>query len=105
MDQTLIHKALRVNLIEALALQSLHEEQKLEIIDSLAQMIGTKLMMRIDEKLAPEDRSAFEQALTTGTGEQITVWLKTKGIDLDEMTVEEVAKAKDELMARADAVA
>ena len=105
MDTTLINKALRVNLIEALALQSLPEEQKMRLIDSLTEMIGTKLMMRIGEALSAEDQTAFETALDTGTEEQIRVWLKTKGIDLDEMTVEEVAKTKDDLIARADAIA
>lgn len=104
MDTTLINKALRVNLIEALALQSLPEEQKLHLIDSLTKMIGTKLMMRIEEKLSAADYAAFEKALDTGTGEQVTVWLKEKGLNLDEMTVEEVAKAKDDLMQRAEAV-
>lgn len=93
-----------MNLVEALGLQSLPEEQKLHLIDSLTEVIGTKMMMRIEEKLSPEDQTAFEKALDTGTGEQITMWLKEKSIDLDEITVEEVAKVKDDLIARASSV-
>lgn len=105
MDNTLIQKALRVNIIEMLGLQSLPEERKLELVDTLTEVVGAKVMARIEEELSAEDQAAFEKALDTGTGKQIAAWLREKGVDVEEMAVEEVAKIKDDLLARADAVA
>lgn len=101
MDQTLVQKALRTNIVELLGLQSLTEEKKLQLVNMLTELVGTKLMMRIDEKLSPEDQAAFEKALDTET--ELAAWLKEKGIDMEQMMLEEIARVKDDLMARAQA--
>lgn len=103
MDQTLIQKALKTNIIEMLGLQALSFEEKQRLIDTLTELIGAKILARIFEKLSDADKEAFEKALDTGTAEQLSAWLKEKGFDMEQMAVEEVAKVKEDLMARVEA--
>lgn len=104
MDTNLIQKALQGNIIDTLGLQTLPEEKKFALIESLTKLVMVKIVRRIDEQLSPEDQKAFDQAIDGGSQPQLDTWLKSKNIDLDQIMAEELARVKDDLAKRAEAI-
>ncbi|MBI2097266.1 MAG: hypothetical protein HYT40_03955 [Candidatus Sungbacteria bacterium] len=99
-DQSLIEQALKGNLIEELGLMSLAEEEKLALIRSLTDLAGLRFTTRIIERLAPLDRTEFEKMTSSVPPESAVLWLRERGIDFEEMLLEEISRLKDELRER-----
>ena len=104
MDNTLIQKAFQGNVIEELGLGSLPEEEKLSLIASLTDLIGTKVVLHISEKLKESDRSKFARIMDSDKAEEVFPWLEERGIIFEQIILEEIAKIKEDLRERARAI-
>jgi len=104
MDITKITDAFRTNIIEELGLEILPDEQKLRLLDKMASLAETRLMIRVGEKLSEAERAEFSNLMTEGDSEKIFAWLAGHGINVEEWLLEEVARLKSELQEQAKAV-
>ncbi|MBI2037019.1 MAG: hypothetical protein HYT14_01500 [Candidatus Liptonbacteria bacterium] len=104
MDKELIRKALGANIIEELGLGVLPEEQKINMLAAVTELIGVRLMARAHEALPEGDREAFVKNVEGGSPETLFPWLKERGVDFDTVLLEEIARAKEDLKKRAQAV-
>lgn len=104
MDKELIRKALGANIIEELGLGVLPEEQKINLLAAVTELIGVRLMTRVHEALPEQDRDAFVKSVEAGSPETLFPWLKERGVDFDTVLLEEIARAKDDLKKRAEAI-
>jgi succinate dehydrogenase flavin-adding protein (antitoxin of CptAB toxin-antitoxin module) len=102
MERSLIQKALKGNIIEELGLESLPEEQKIELLASISELIGLRLMSRVAERLADKEAEEFAQLLEGDDVDKAFSWLHTRKIPFEEMALEEVARMKEELRRRAN---
>ena len=97
MDNTLIQKAFQGNIIEELGLGSLPEEQKMSLIASLTDLIGTKVVLRITDALKENDRNEFARIMDSDKAEEVFPWLEKRGIVFEKILLEEIAKVKEDL--------
>lgn len=104
MDKELIVKALGGNLIEELGLGILPEEQKINMLAAVTELIGVRCMARAHEALPEADREEFTKFAEAGTPEGMLKWLAERGVKFDEILLEEIARAKEELKKRATAI-
>ena len=104
MDKELIRKALGANIVEELGIGILPEEQKINMLAAVTELIGVRLMARVHEALPEGDREAFVKSVEGGSPETLFPWLKERGVDFDQLLLEEIAKAKEDLKKRAQAV-
>lgn len=104
MDKELIRKALGANIIEDLGLGVLPEEQKVNLLAAVTELIGVRLMTRVHEVLPEKDREEFVKSVESGSPEELFSWLKERGVDFDTILLEEIAKAKDNLKKRSQAI-
>jgi len=100
MDHSLIQRALQGNIIEELGLLSLPEKERLNLVHSLTELAGLRLTTRIIERLSPPDRTEFEKMTSSLPPESAVLWLRERGIDFDEMMLEEISRLKTELRER-----
>jgi len=99
-----LRKALGANIVEELGLGILPEEQKINMLAAVTELIGVRLMARVHEALPEGDREAFVKSVEGGSPETLFPWLKERGVDFDQLLLEEIAKAKEDLKKRAQAV-
>ena len=59
-----------------------------------------RLTTRIIERLSPPDRTEFEKMTSSLPLESAVLWLRERGIDFDEMMLEEISRLKTELRER-----
>jgi len=104
MDIAKITDAFRTNIIEELGLESLPDEQKLRLLDKMASLVETRLMIRVGEKLSEAERAEFSNLMTEGDSEKIFAWLTVRGINVEEWLLEEVGRLKSELQEQTQAV-
>ncbi len=104
MDQSFIQQTLQGNIIEELGLLSLPEKDRLDLVHSLTELAGLRLTTRIIERLAPPDRTEFEKMTSSMPPESAVLWLRERGIDFDEMLLEEISRLKTELRERVAAL-
>ena len=101
MDQTTLKKALEENIIEELGLESLNEEAKINLLASVSDLIGTRVMVRVAESMQEADRGEYVKKLQANDFDGAITLAESKQVPFTEIMLEEVAKAKDELKARA----
>lgn len=105
MDIAKITDAFRTNIIEELGLEILPDEQKLRLLDKMASLVETRLMIRVGEKLSETERAEFSNLMTEGDSEKIFAWLAGgHGINVEEWLLEEVGRLKSELREQAKIV-
>ncbi|MBI2054882.1 MAG: hypothetical protein HYT39_02160 [Candidatus Sungbacteria bacterium] len=104
MDTTLIQKAFQGNIIEELGLGPLPEEEKMSLIASLTDLIGTKTVLRITDTLVEADRNKFAEIMDSDKAEEVFPWLEARGIVFEEILLQEIAKVKEDLRVRARAI-
>lgn len=104
MDKDLIKKALGGNLIEELGLGILPEEQKVNLIAALTELIGVRFMARVSEKLDAADQDHFMKLAKGDAPEELFSWLGGKQVAVEEILLEEIARAKEEMRKRAAAI-
>lgn len=104
MDIAKITDAFRTNIIEELGLEILPDEQKLRLLDKMASLVETRLMIRVGEKLSETERAEFSDLMTKGDSEKIFAWLAGHGINVEEWLLEEVGRLKSELREQAKTV-
>ncbi len=104
MDIAKITDAFRTNIIEELGLEILPDEQKLRLLDKMASLVETRLMIRVGEKLSETERAEFSNLMTEGDSEKIFAWLASHGINVEEWLLEEVGHLKSELREQAKTV-
>lgn len=104
MDKELIRKALGTNIIEELGLGVLPEDQKINLLAAVTELIGVRLMARVHEALPEADRGEFIKSTETSAPETLFPWLKERGVDFDQLLLEEIARAKDDLKKRAEVI-
>lgn len=100
MDHSLIQQALQGNIIEELGLLSLPEEKRLNLVHSLTELAGLRLTTRIIERLSPPDRTEFDNMTSSMPPESAILWLRERGVDFDEMLLDEISRLKAELRER-----
>lgn len=100
MNQDIIQKALGSNIIEDLGLEPLSEEEKLKVIASLTDLIGMRCMVRMHEMLPESDRKSFSSMMEGNNTEEAIHWLDERGIQFEEVLLEEIAKLRAELQKR-----
>ena len=104
MDIAKITDAFRTNIIEELGLEILPDEQKLRLLDKMASLVETRLMIRVGEKLSEAERAELSNLMTEGDSEKIFAWLTVRGINVEEWLLEEVGRLKSELQEQTQAV-
>lgn len=85
------------NIIAILGIQSLPDEQKMQIIDQASDLVQKRLLLRILESLPSNKQTEFEQLLDTGTPDTINEFLAVNVLNMQEMMFEEVNKVKQDL--------
>ena len=92
-------KLLEANIIEALGLEALPEERKIQIVQMATDLVQKRLMLRVMEQLTEEEKDEFEKVLG---GKDIDLaaaeFIKNKVPNFDEMVQEEIIKVKQELI-------
>lgn len=99
MDKSIIQKAFQGSIIDLLGLQDLPEEKKLAMLEKLSDVVGMRAVERARDRLLPSEADEFMALIETKPDEAMA-WLSQKGISFEEMLMEEVAKVKEELVAR-----
>ncbi len=102
MESSLIQKALKGNIIEELGLAPLPEAQKLQLLASISELIGLRLMSRVAERLSEKEAEEFAGLLEGDDVDKAFDWLGARRIPFEEMALEEVARMKEELRRRAN---
>lgn len=105
MDPVKITDAFGSNIIKELGIENLPDEQKLRLLEKMAEVVESRLMIRIGEALTEDGRAEFSRLMTDGDQEKVFAWLDAKGVKIDEWLVEEISKMKSELIAKADSIA
>ena len=104
MDLSLIRKALGANLIEDLGIESLPEEEKLDLLNALTELVGMRLTVRIQEKLPKNERRALDAVMGGNAPLPFFAFLSSRKIEFEEMLLEEIAKLRDELASRTGSI-
>lgn len=105
MDLSLVRKALGTNLIEDLGIEHLPEEEKLDLLNALTELVGTRLTVRIQEKLPESDRKALDAMMGGSDPAPFFAFLSSRKIEFDEMLLEEIARLREELQKRTTSIA
>lgn len=82
----------------------LPEEEKMGLIASLTDLIGTKTVLRITDTLKDADRNEFAKIMDSDKAEEVFPWLEERGIVFEEILLEEIMKVKEDLRERARAI-
>lgn len=104
MDQFLIDRALKGNIIESLGLAPLSEEKRLGILSGLSDLIMRRLSVRIGEMMDDATQQEFANLLEAGFSDEMVGWLEKKGINFDELLLQEIARVKEDLAKRSLAI-
>jgi len=92
-------KLLETNIIEALGLESLPDEQKIQMVQTMVDLVQKRLMLRIMDQLSEEEKDEFEKILG---GRDVDLaaaeFIKNKVPNFDEMVQEEIIKVKQEMI-------
>lgn len=73
-----------------LGLENLNEEDKSKIIIQITDSLLKRLVVRVYDKLIPEDQKEFDKLIEIGNAAKVDEFLRTKIPDLDEVRDEEM---------------
>jgi len=90
---------LEANIIEALGLESLPDEQKIKMVEMMSTIVQKRLMLRVMEQLSEPEKDAFEKVLGGKDADLAAAeFIKNKVSNFDEMVQEEIIKIKQEMI-------
>ncbi|MDP2656257.1 MAG: DUF5663 domain-containing protein [bacterium] len=100
-------EVLNANLIVALGLQSLPDEQKLQLLDMSATLVQKRAMVRIVEILTEDQRDELNALIEKEgiKGEEVGVFLRSAVSSLDDIYKQELIAVKRELIDKAQQIA
>lgn len=90
-------KKIKDDIIKELELDKLPSEKKEEIIDSLAELIIKRVLVRVLENIPDSDRAAFDEVCDGGDAEKINGFLEEKVSDYQGLVADEIKKTKEEI--------
>lgn len=90
---------MEANIIEALGLESLPDEQKIKMVEMMSTIVQKRLMLRVMEQLSEPEKDAFEKVLGGKDADLAAAeFIKNKVSNFDEMVQEEIIKIKQEMI-------
>lgn len=90
---------MEANIIEALGLEALPDEQKIKMVEMMSTVVQKRLMLRIMDQLSETDKDEFEKILGGKDADLAAAeFIKNKVPNFDEMVQEEVIKIKQEMI-------
>ncbi len=90
---------MEANIIEALGLESLPDEQKIKMVEMMSTIVQKRLMLRVMEQLSEPEKDAFEKVLGGKDADLAAAeFIKNKVPNFDEMVQEEIIKIKQEMI-------
>ncbi|MFB6212802.1 MAG: DUF5663 domain-containing protein [Candidatus Magasanikbacteria bacterium] len=92
----------QANIINILGIESLPEEQKIKIVENALELIDTRTITRVVKQLDEEKTEKFADLMEQENIEETQKLLKEEGINLLEITREEVEKLKKEFKSIAE---
>ncbi len=90
-------QAVAENLIKALGIETLPDEQKARILDQCAGVIEQRLMLRLMESLPEEKQTELGTLVKDGKDQAINDFLGEMAPNFEDWIVDEAAQLKDEL--------
>lgn len=88
---------LNENIIQLLGLETLSDHEKAEILEKMTALIQQKVMLRVMEILADEDKAEMAE-IGEDDPEAIVKFLAEKVPNIEEITKEEVLKLKQDML-------
>ncbi len=85
------------NIIKALGIQSLPDEQKARILDQSATMVEQRLLLRLMKSLTDAKRDQLNKILTTEDRAQLDEFIAQEAPNFGEWVLEETTAIRDEL--------
>lgn len=96
---------LRQNILEALGLQSLPEQQKVELLGKMTEVLQSKIMDRLLVALSTEQREHIDALLAANAKEeQVEKYLRDTLSNYDALVLQEIADFKEQMVQDASVV-
>ncbi len=95
---------LEINIIAALKLEALPDDQKVQLLDNIATLVQKRAMLEIINRLTEDEKSSLD-ALITEKGQEspeIADFLRTHIDNIEDMFRKELAVVKRELIDQAE---
>ena len=89
---------LNKDILELMGVGNLPEEKKRELYTKMLETIQNRTIARIFDQLSPEDGEKLKQLLDSDNKTEIESFLKSKGVDIAKMMLEEAIIYKAELV-------
>ena len=90
---------LNINLIEALELQNLPQDQKEALATKMAQVAESRLLMAVYSRLSDDDAAELDELMDSGTSDaDLYAFLNKKIPDLNLLASEVLANLKKQLL-------
>jgi len=86
------------NIIEILGIESLPEDQRIEILNRALEVVEAESLNRILESLSDEDKEKFLNLMEEESSEKVGNFFEEKDIDLLQIMEEETEKVKELLV-------
>ena len=98
---------LNVNLVVALGLQSLPDDQKLKLLNDAATLVQKRAMALVVEKMTESQRDELNALIEKEgvQGEEVGVYLRTVVPTLDDIYKQELIAVKREIIEKAQEIA
>lgn len=95
---------LRQDLIMELGLGSLSDEKKEELVLRIGGLVQQNIILRLMSEMPENDKDELEKKISEGDGEKTLEFLQSKVPNLNKIAEEEIARFKQEAVARMQAV-
>jgi fructose-1-phosphate kinase PfkB-like protein len=89
---------LNKDILELMGVGNLPEEKKRELYTKMLETIQNRTIARIFDQLSPEDGEKLKQLLDSDNKTEIESFLKSKGVEIAKMMLEEAIIYKAELV-------
>jgi len=89
---------LNKDILELMGVGNLPEEKKRKLYTKMLETIQNRTIARIFDQLSPEDGEKLKQLLDSDNKTEIESFLKSKGVDIAKMMLEEAIIYKAELV-------
>lgn len=86
------------DVFELLGLQNLPEKRKEELMAKIIEGVESRVVLRIDDIIADEEREKFHQLLDQGTDQEIDIFMKDRGINVAQLAAEEALFLKNDIL-------
>lgn len=85
------------NIIGILGIESLPDDQKMDLVDKASALVEKRIVVRMLNALDDKKRSEFENLVDSENQEAINLFLEQNAPKLGDWISQEVAKVKEEL--------